>query len=427
MCVHASIPCEILQAVRDIPRRRWFPLTLSTAGPAPITQNPVQAPWTRAMVKRPPLLSPTLPMDLSKSKPRSNRGHCLQLRKLNMRYTLRENPVSSWFRRSTMESSRYRPIWLTVGAGLSLMIGLLVLMRWERLGQAESPTQAGWWSWSVLLVGLAAICLAAVYTWWSTTRQEEIKQLAAQQTREMPVKEKQLRQSMARVRTLQMSYEDTVQLLMKALLCHNQETGMHVKRIGLLSEMLALAAGWSSVNAQNIRLAAPMHDVGMIRIPDTIVLKPGKLTPDEFEVVKTHTLIGARMIEGSPSDEILTMAHRIALYHHERWDGKGYPHRLSGTDIPEAARIVSICDVYDALSHSRVYRPPVPPVEILNTLKKGAGTHFDPNLVNLFLAHYEQAQSIARDNPDEVLVGVAPCFISPAPTTFTTPNASALV
>jgi putative two-component system response regulator len=161
-------------------------------------------------------------------------------------------------------------------------------------------------------------------------------------------------------------------------------------------------------------MAAPMHDVGMIEVPDTIVRKPSTLTPAEFEVVKTHTLIGGKMLEGSHS-EVLAMAHKIAIYHHERWDGKGYPFKLSGQTIPEAARIVSIVDVFDAVSHARVWRPALSPEEIREILTKGAGTQFDPRLVGLFMAHYETARSIAENNPDEVLVGFGGsyCF-SPA-------------
>ena len=113
-----------------------------------------------------------------------------------------------------------------------------------------------------------------------------------------------------------------------------------------------------------------MHDVGKIGIPDAILRKPGKLTPAEFETMKTHTLIGARMLEGSQS-AILAMARDIALCHHERWDGTGYPQGLSGLAIPEPARILSIVDVYDALSHDRVYRPALPEDEVLNHLAQG--------------------------------------------------------
>lgn len=241
------------------------------------------------------------------------------------------------------------------------------------------------------------------------------EQLFAEQTKELRAKDEQLQRAADRIRALSISYEETIRQLMKASLCRSHETGMHIKRIGLLSEMLALAAGWTPSDSQTIRLAAPMHDVGMIGIPDAIVQKPGKLTPVEFEIVKTHTLNGARILEGSHSD-VLAMAHKIALYHHERWDGTGYPHRLSGQMIPEPARIVGIVDVFDAVSHDRVYRPALSADAIRDILAKGAGTQFDPNLINLFLANFETARRIGRENPDEVMVGFrASEFFSPAP------------
>jgi putative two-component system response regulator len=294
----------------------------------------------------------------------------------------------------------------TIGVVLVLMIGLLVLMQhWE----------VDWLSWSIFVVGLAAICLAAAFTWLATTRREHTEQLLAEQTKEIRAQNEHLQRSAARIKALRISHEETIHQLMKAALYRNQETGMHIKRIGLLSEMLALAAGWSPLDAQIIRMAAPMHDAGMIGIPDAIVQKPGKLTPAEFEIVKTHTLIGAKILEGSHSD-ILAMAHKIALYHHERWDGTGYPHKLSGQKIPEPARIVSIVDVFDAVSHNRVYRPALPAHEIQDILTKGAGTQFDPNLVSLFMANYEKAHSIARENPDEVMVGFGASYLfSPVP------------
>ena len=175
---------------------------------------------------------------------------------------------------------------------------------------------------------------------------------------------------------------------------------MHIKRTGLLSESLARAAGWSEADAEIIRLAAPMHDVGKIGIPDAILQKPGKLTPGEFETMKTHTLVGARMLEGSQA-AILAMARDIALCHHERWDGTGYPQGLSGPAIPEPARILSIVDVYDALSHDRVYRPALSEDKVLNLMARGTGMQFDPVLLAVFFAHFDDMRRITQENPDE--------------------------
>ncbi len=196
------------------------------------------------------------------------------------------------------------------------------------------------------------------------------------------------------------AHEETIHRLVTASLCRDEETGMHIRRTGLLSEALARAAGWSTADADVIRLAAPMHDVGKIGIPDAILQKPGKLTPDEFDVMKTHTTIGAKMLAGSNS-AILMMAQQIALSHHERWDGTGYPQGLSGQAIPEAARILSIVDVYDALSHDRVYRPAMPEDEVLTIMQSETGTQFDAALLATFLAHFDEMRAIVQENPDE--------------------------
>jgi putative two-component system response regulator len=197
------------------------------------------------------------------------------------------------------------------------------------------------------------------------------------------------------------SHEETIHRLVVASMCRDEETGAHIKRTGLYSEVLARVAGWSAAEAESIRMAAPMHDVGKIGIPDAILQKPGKLTAEEFQIMKTHTTIGAQMLTGSDSP-MLQMAWEIVLNHHERWDGTGYPAGLAGFDIPESARIVAIVDVYDALTHDRVYRPAIPEDEALGMMQQGAGGHFDPGLLALFFAHFSEIRQIARANPDEL-------------------------
>ena len=136
-----------------------------------------------------------------------------------------------------------------------------------------------------------------------------------------------------------------------------------------------------------------MHDIGKIGIPDAILRKPGKLTPEEYAIMQTHTVLGARMLAGSDSP-MLKMAEQIALNHHERWDGRGYPNGLAGYAIPESARIMAIVDVYDALAHDRVYRPALPTEEVLATMQQGEGTHFDPLLLTLFFSHLDELDDI---------------------------------
>jgi putative two-component system response regulator len=193
--------------------------------------------------------------------------------------------------------------------------------------------------------------------------------------------------------------EETIHRLVSASLWRDEETGMHIRRTALLSEFLAQAAGWSAGEAENIRLAAPMHDVGKIGIPDAILRKPGKLTPEEFEIMKTHTIIGARMLSGSDAP-MLKMAAEIALNHHEYWDGGGYPAGLAGDAIPESARILAVVDVYDAMRHDRVYRPGHSEDEVLGVMQQGAGTHFDPLLLTIFFSHLDEIRRISEEHPD---------------------------
>ena len=198
---------------------------------------------------------------------------------------------------------------------------------------------------------------------------------------------------------IRLAHEETIHRLLTATMCRDEETGAHVRRTGLFSERLALAAGWSVAEAEQLRMAAPMHDVGKIGIPDAVLQKPGKLTAEEFEIMKQHTVIGARMLAGS-SSPVLQLAEQVALSHHEQWDGKGYPCGLAGDAIPEAARILSIVDVYDALSHDRCYRQALPEEKVLSLLQERAGTQFDAGLLVAFFAIYEDLRVIAKANPD---------------------------
>jgi len=179
--------------------------------------------------------------------------------------------------------------------------------------------------------------------------------------------------------------QEIVLRLMSASEYRDDETGAHIRRIGLYSAALAEAAGWERDRTDLIRLAGPMHDIGKIGVPDTILLKPGKLTGEEFDLIKTHSDIGACILGGSKIP-LLATARQIALAHHERWDSSGYPHGLSGEDIPECARIVAIADVYDALISHRVYRPALPEDEAIALMTEERGKQFDPHLFDLFLS-----------------------------------------
>lgn len=206
------------------------------------------------------------------------------------------------------------------------------------------------------------------------------------------------------------AHEETIHRLVAASGYRDEETGGHVRRTGLFSEVLARAAGWSDTEAEAIRFAAPMHDVGKIGIPDRILRKPGRLTSDEYDVMKRHTLIGAEILAES-SSPLLMLAAEIALRHHERWDGEGYPHGLAGEAIPEPARILAIVDVYDALTHDRVYRPALPVEQVLEIMAEGQGTQFDPLLLPVFFAAHEEIERISQIVPDR-----SPATFAVAPT-----------
>jgi putative two-component system response regulator len=166
-------------------------------------------------------------------------------------------------------------------------------------------------------------------------------------------------------------------------------TGKHTKRVGQISGMIAHALQLPASEVQLIRQAAPLHDVGKIGIPDSILLKPGKLTRDEFDVMKTHTTIGARMLASGRSP-LIQLAQCIALSHHEWWDGSGYPGNLSGEDIPIVGRIVTLADVFDALTHERPYKAAWPVQEALAGIERQSGLQFDPRVAAAFLASYAQ-------------------------------------
>lgn len=165
----------------------------------------------------------------------------------------------------------------------------------------------------------------------------------------------------------------------------DEETGAHVRRIGLYAAVMAKALGWSSEAIDTIRVAAPMHDIGKIGIPDRVLRKTGVLNDEEFNVMKKHTEIGANMLRGTKIP-VLAMAVDIALNHHERWDGTGYPQGLVGEKIPISARITTIVDIYDALVHERVYKKAMPEDEALGLMQDMAGRHLDPHLMAVFLS-----------------------------------------
>jgi CHASE2 domain-containing sensor protein len=190
------------------------------------------------------------------------------------------------------------------------------------------------------------------------------------------------------------SHIELVARLAAASESRDEDTGRHILRIGVLCERLALAIGWSPSDAETLRHASAMHDVGKIGIRDRILLKPGRLTPDEWEIMKSHTTIGAEILAGSASP-LVQMAETIARSHHERWDGGGYPDGLKGEEIPLVGRICAVCDVFDALLSARPYKGSWSVSGALSELERSAGTHLDHRLVDTFL-------TIAHDGEAEI-------------------------
>ena len=186
---------------------------------------------------------------------------------------------------------------------------------------------------------------------------------------------------------------EIISRLFNALLSRHAETGSHVRRIGIMSAFLAEKLGWSTDRIDLIRAAAPLHDVGKIGISDSILLKPGPLTIAEYNIMQQHSEIGQQILSSSRSS-LIQMAERIALHHHENWDGSGYPHRLKGEMIPEEARIVSLVDVYDALRSDRVYRKGMEEDVVIEILLSERGRKFQPELIDLFMENLPMFQAI---------------------------------
>lgn len=231
-----------------------------------------------------------------------------------------------------------------------------------------------------------------------------LEQMVADRTAELERLIDQLRQAH---RDLRRSNEEIIQRLAKAAEFRHDETADHIKRMSLYCDLLARRLGHDDLRCEMIRLASPLHDVGKLGIPDSILLKPGPLTKAETEHVRRHAEIGYRLLSGS-GFRLLDLAARIARSHHERFDGQGYPDRLAGEDIPPEARIAAVADVFDALSSHRVYKAAYPIDKCVSIIRQGRGTHFDPDVVDCFLEAIPEVLLIRAENPDRHEIDVAP-------------------
>jgi response regulator RpfG family c-di-GMP phosphodiesterase len=296
------------------------------------------------------------------------------------------------------------PPWLDVLAivALSLIVPLLALRIRAVLAALVAPVagvayvaiaELAFEHGTVLAVvgPLVGLTLAAVATVAVSHLLETLDRQQMAELNERLEDEVRLRTSELRATEL-----EVIQRLGQAVESRDEETGDHIGRMSELCHRLALAAGMDPDEAELLRHASAMHDVGKIAIPDSILGKPGPLDDDEWEVMKRHTTIGADLLAGSRSP-VVQMGEVIARTHHERWDGGGYPAGLAGEDIPLAGRICAVCDVFDALLSVRPYKAAWTLAETLREIERESGRHFDPRLAGLMLG---LAPDLVRD--DEV-------------------------
>jgi len=217
-----------------------------------------------------------------------------------------------------------------------------------------------------------------------------------------------------RTRQIQQTQDVTIMAMASLAEARDNETGNHIRRTQHYVRLLAQAlqthprfSGFLSDEVIDLLFkSAPLHDIGKVGIPDAILLKPGKLTPEEFEIMKTHTTLGrdaitrAEQLMDEPST-FLHLACEIAYSHQEKWDGSGYPQGLAGEAIPVSARLMALADVYDALISRRVYKPPFPHEEAVHIVRQGSGSHFDPDIVAAFLAIQESFRQVAQQFADD--------------------------
>lgn len=202
--------------------------------------------------------------------------------------------------------------------------------------------------------------------------------------------------SLVQASLLERSYRDAIYMLGEAGHINDADTGVHIWRMAAYAGALAGACGWPADACKLLELAAPMHDTGKIGIPDKILRKQGPLDAAEWEIMKTHAQIGHDLLSKSNAPAFV-MAAEIALRHHEKFDGSGYPGGLAGESIPESARIVALADVFDALSMKRPYKEAWPLDRVMETFEKGSGAHFDPRLVDAFVSILPQILNIKNE------------------------------
>ena len=221
------------------------------------------------------------------------------------------------------------------------------------------------------------------YNDYMRNHQKELEEAVAQKT-------KHLQEAYRKIRDASL---ETIYRLSRAAEYKDEDTGRHLKRMSHFSAAVARQMGLSENVAQAILYAAPMHDVGKIGIPDRILLKPGGFDDEEWEIMKQHAAIGGKILEGSKTG-FIKLGEVIALTHHEKWDGSGYPNGLKGTQIPKLGQIVAIADVFDALTSRRPYKKAFSVEKSIGIIEEGRGTHFNPSVVDAFLSILDEILKI---------------------------------
>ena len=219
------------------------------------------------------------------------------------------------------------------------------------------------------------------------------KELESEVTR----RTEELKQAFERIKAASL---ETIYRLSMASEYKDEDTGAHIKRMSRYSAAVARRMGLDENTIETILYAAPMHDLGKIGIPDRILVKPAKLDPVEWEIMKQHTVIGAKILKGSDA-EFIRLGETIAQCHHEKWDGSGYPNGLKGIEIPIAGRITAIADVFDALTSKRPYKEPFSVEKSLAIIREGRGSHFDPDVVDAFFAIQDEILTIKSQYGDD--------------------------
>lgn len=235
----------------------------------------------------------------------------------------------------------------------------------------------------------AAMAMVGAMARETTTAKEQVKLVN-------DYLEVKVRERTEQVRETQL---EVIRRLGRAAEFRDDDTGEHIYRVSHYAKHLAQVAGFDEVRAEKLLVAAPMHDIGKIGIPDRILLKPGKLDAEEWEIMQSHTIMGGAMLAGSTS-ETIKLAQQVALQHHERWDGKGYPNNLKGEEISLEARVCTIADVFDALTSRRPYKDPWTFDDALAEIEKCGGTMFDPELAKMFVGLEHVLRDVQASSSD---------------------------